>query len=641
MIVQNNPKKHWRIDRLIFLPVVFSLVLVGILFARATLIQRDAILERTKLQLDMMISTLADFTEFAEKTTSSSAIKNDAQRTAIWSALLRYPTAKIWVESKGKLISGQALTRNQDAYIITETDREKFIIHAALAKDGVLATWRKDAWEHFALSVFSAIGFLILTGFLSRALRQRGIAEESLKSAHAALSEHDALLKAVTQGATELLETRNYEEAIGNVLALIGKTVNVSWVHVNVIISKQVDKLHPSSIRYEWNDEAVPKLIDNIPFQNLNLAYEFSTRVESKQLDESSSFYTENLPFGSQEILQEFKINSFLYVPLIVENKLWGCLNFIDTAETKREWSWAETDTLKIFAGLISVTFSQMRYISELANANRRAGMAQIANDVLHNVGNVLNSVNVSAGLVVNNIKQSKVSELGKAVELMREHQSDLGSYISTDEHGKFLPEFISQLYENLLSQQEENLKELNRLLESIAHINDIVGRQQAYAGTTVIQEVLGMKELVEEGLRFCEDGYKTSHIKILREFSAVPTAKLDKHRVLQIIVNLLTNAKQACEESNQKIKQVILRLTASKTHVIFTVVDNGVGIPPENLEKIFNHGFTTRSKGHGFGLHNSFIAAKEMGGTLVVQSNGPNQGASFTLELPFIYIVK
>jgi signal transduction histidine kinase len=68
---------------------------------------------------------------------------------------------------------------------------------------------------------------------------------------------------------------------------------------------------------------------------------------------------------------------------------------------------------------------------------------------------------------------------------------------------------------------------------------------------------------------------------------------------------------------------------------VAIIVRDNGVGILPENLTRIFGHGFTTKKDGHGFGLHSGALAAKQMNGALSVQSAGPGKGAAFTLELP------
>jgi signal transduction histidine kinase len=103
----------------------------------------------------------------------------------------------------------------------------------------------------------------------------------------------------------------------------------------------------------------------------------------------------------------------------------------------------------------------------------------------------------------------------------------------------------------------------------------------------------------------------------------------------VQVLVNLIRNAKQACDDSGSATKKMTVRVSGSLDSVRVSVIDNGVGIPPENLTRIFAHGFTTKPNGHGFGLHGAALAAREMGGSLTVHSDGGGAGAAFTLELP------
>jgi C4-dicarboxylate-specific signal transduction histidine kinase len=123
--------------------------------------------------------------------------------------------------------------------------------------------------------------------------------------------------------------------------------------------------------------------------------------------------------------------------------------------------------------------------------------------------------------------------------------------------------------------------------------------------------------------------------MEVVRAYQSKPRVNVEKHKVLQILVNLISNAKFACEESQNPTKQVTLRVEGVGERVRISVDDNGVGIPPENLTRIFNHGFTTRVTGHGFGLHSGALAARELGGALTVHSDGRGRGASFTLDLP------
>ena len=275
------------------------------------------------------------------------------------------------------------------------------------------------------------------------------------------------------------------------------------------------------------------------------------------------------------------------------------------------------------------------RVHQRLLETSRQAGMAEVATNVLHNVGNVLNSVNVSAALVAENAKNSKVAYVGKVVALLDEHAAELGTFITTDPKGRQLPGFLSQLAGQLAAEQQQAIKELDSLRRNIEHIKDIVAMQQNYAKISGVVETVKVTDLVEDALAMNTGALARHGVELIRDFSEVPPVSLEKHKVLQILVNLIRNAKYACDDSGRTDKQIRLEVARSNPGVRITVADNGVGIPPENLTRIFDHGFTTRKGGHGFGLHSGALTAKELGGTLTAHSDGPRQGATFTLTLP------
>jgi len=271
----------------------------------------------------------------------------------------------------------------------------------------------------------------------------------------------------------------------------------------------------------------------------------------------------------------------------------------------------------------------------QLLQTSRQAGMAEVATSVLHNVGNVLNSVNVASTCVADSLRNSKAANLSKIVALLREHEADLGHFITNDPKGKQLPGYLAQLAGHLAGEQTNALDKLDRLQKNIEHIREIVAMQQNYAKASGVLEPLPIVDLVEDAVRMNVGSMDRHNIKMLREYSETPPVLVDKHKVLQILVNLISNAKHACTDSEKPDKQIILRVVSENERVKISVIDNGVGIPPENLTRIFNYGFTTRKDGHGFGLHNGALAAKEMGGSLAAFSGGPGRGATFTLELP------
>ena len=271
----------------------------------------------------------------------------------------------------------------------------------------------------------------------------------------------------------------------------------------------------------------------------------------------------------------------------------------------------------------------------ELVDASRVAGMAEVATGVLHNVGNVLNSVNISATLLLDQLRKSKTASLAKAVELLREHQDDLAEFLTNDPKGKQLPAFFDALAGQLTREQDGLFSETQSLQQNIDHIKQIVAMQQSFAKVSGAMELLTIPELLEDALRMSSSGIARHRIEVVRQIDPVPPVLTDRHKVLQILVNLISNAKHAVENRTEG-RHISLRVIQGHgNRVRVEVTDNGVGIPKENLNQVFNHGFTTKKTGHGFGLHSGANAAREMGGSLTAHSDGPGTGATFVLELP------
>jgi signal transduction histidine kinase len=271
----------------------------------------------------------------------------------------------------------------------------------------------------------------------------------------------------------------------------------------------------------------------------------------------------------------------------------------------------------------------------QLLDISRQAGMAEVATGVLHNVGNVLNSVNVSANLLAEYIEKSKGAELARVTAVLREHEADLGNFVTTHPQGRHLGRYLEDLDRHLQAERQAAAGELGHLQKKIDHIKDIVTMQQNFAVVAGVQEQIAVADLVEDGLRLSAAALSRHRIEIQREYAIDTLITVDKHKALQILVNLLTNAKCACVESGRADSRVTVRAAAFAACVRIEVTDNGVGISQDNLTRIFNFGFTTRKTGHGFGLHSGALAARELGGALTAHSDGPGRGATFILELP------
>lgn len=274
-----------------------------------------------------------------------------------------------------------------------------------------------------------------------------------------------------------------------------------------------------------------------------------------------------------------------------------------------------------------------------LVALSRQSGMAEIATGVLHNVGNVLNSVNVSANTIANRMQQSRLPNFGKVLDMFTEHAQNLGDFLTYDEKGIKLPGYLGKLYEALCTEQQQIGDELESLVRSVEHIKHIVTAQQSHAKVTVTNEKLQLEDLIEDAIAMNRNSLDRHGIRIERQFGNLPILLADRHMVLQIMVNLISNAKKAM--STRPVNDRLITISthtvenAGKQYVNLTVTDNGVGIGPDELEKIFTRGFTTSKDGHGFGLHNSANNAAMMKGALTASSRGMGCGASFTLSLP------
>ncbi|MGE4242632.1 sensor histidine kinase [Ramlibacter sp.] len=269
----------------------------------------------------------------------------------------------------------------------------------------------------------------------------------------------------------------------------------------------------------------------------------------------------------------------------------------------------------------------------------RRVGMAEIATNVLHNVGNTLNSVNVSAELIRSRLANSRSGGLARAVGLMDAQGDDLPRFLRDDERGRMLPGYLRELSGALQREREEMLDHVANLAGNIDHIKRVVATQQAYAGASIVTERIDVGDLIDDALRIAAASSGDGRVAMERVVAPLPPLRLDKTRALQILVNLLANAVQAVAQGLAQGTTTAPRVTVSAAaegeRLRIRVQDNGCGIDRANIARIFQHGWTTRAGGHGFGLHSCANAAEEMGGSLTAQSDGPGTGAIFTLDLP------
>jgi PAS domain S-box-containing protein len=272
----------------------------------------------------------------------------------------------------------------------------------------------------------------------------------------------------------------------------------------------------------------------------------------------------------------------------------------------------------------------------QLAETSRQAGKAELATEILHNVGNVISSINTSSATLLERVRASKGVNLSKAIDLLEKHAHDLPDFLASHPKGKMLMPYLSSLAAYLRNEQQDLLEELQSMERNVEHIKEVVTLQQSYAKTGGSPEPIQLGLVVDEALRLNATALKQYSIQVQRTYTTIPPALVEKHKVLQIVVNFIRNAQQALEHNAPEDRKIAIRLASPAAgRVLVSVSDNGAGIAAKNLKRIGEHGFTTRRDGHGFGLHSCINAARELGGQVTIKSDGPGNGATFTLELP------
>lgn len=271
-----------------------------------------------------------------------------------------------------------------------------------------------------------------------------------------------------------------------------------------------------------------------------------------------------------------------------------------------------------------------------IAEVSHRAGMAEVANSVIHNIGNALNSINVAVSTINSEIKSTPLGSLPKIADMLKDHEDNLAQFLNQDEKGKKLPKLLEMLSDQWKLENATLVSETRQLQESVAHIREIVSRQQSLSGKLGIDENINISDLINNCLSFYVTNFKNANIIVSMDNEPGLEWSGDRSKITQILLNLVMNAEESLIASSNIPKTLKISSFHIKDGGIqIEVSDNGAGIETEVMNKLFSYGFTTKQFGHGLGLHASAIAANEMNGTLQAFSAGKNKGATFILMLP------
>ena len=477
-----------------------------------------------------------------------------------------------------------------------------------------------------------------------------------------AMARQDRIFQEIRFAAEQFLSVTDWRDVLGNVLARMASAVEVERIAVYEIV--ELEGVGVCAVMRQQRPMR-PGVDGSSPW----CLGEWAEDLRRGQMisGPGSSLPTDLKSDGATEC-------SFLALPVMAHGSLWGILCLV---EAKSEWAWspAEEDSFRAVANMLGAAITRRKVEgdllesknnlearvaertkaltgeilerqrahatladtqSRLLQASHQAGMAEVATGVLHNVGNVLNSINVSVSLLRQRVENSETASLEKVAALIEENQGRMTEFLAADPRGKMIPRFLIQVSKHMAAQDREVLAELEQMSKNVGHVKEIVSVQQSYARVSGVVEDVKVEQLMEDALQINKPSLDRRKIEVIRDYSSTPLVTVDKHKTLQILINLIRNARFALDSSPEARKEIKVGVRINGGgRVKLTVADNGIGIPAENLTRIFSHGFTTRKDGHGFGLHSGANAAREMGGLLNAYSDGPGKGAIFTLELP------
>lgn len=504
------------------------------------------------------------------------------------------------------------------------------VLQVAFRQTDVSTVYRllTDPWPRFLVFV-SVVGFIGYLGFMRRTLRQlnpSGIIPTRVKAA----------LDALTQGVV-MIDTRDlivltndaFSQAVGKpVASLVGTNLGaLSW---EAVIPSASVSVHP------WTRT----IMDRQPLDNLPLLL---TLPES----EPRKFIVNTVPIMDDGSMVRGALVSFHDVTELDRTNA-HLKEANSELEASRVQILQKNQELEETNSNLHVEINQRKkaeaekekLYQQLVQASRQAGMADVASSVLHNVGNVLNSINVSTDTLLRTLKKPMVRDVCRIASLFREHQYDLQEFLAVDPKGRQIPSYLGLVAESLSGSHRAIQSELDSIVKKVNHIKQIIMSQQDIARAGNVREQTSVEDLVEQAVMMAMPEQERYQIQVVREYSPVPPIMTDGHQVMQVLVNLITNAKNAMVEHSDSIRCLTLRIgvPSDRTAVVrLEVIDTGVGIKPENMPRLFTQGFTMRKAGHGLGLHSVAIAAKNLGGSIQAQSAGEGQGATFTLELPLV----
>lgn len=572
---------------------------------------------------------------------------------------------------------------------LTDADRDKFISEifqlnteiTVLEDNFSYSLGDASRWlEHVVLTTVLAIAVtvelsgLLLTLFVTFTIR-KGINEITRVANKVKLLDFNERAASYSEdeiGQLAISFNQMTDDLEKNISALTEEIMNRSKQENRLQLRYEITRIMVGNFTF---DEAIPKIMQvmcemlqlqyagfwKIDDQNNKLRCITTWTVPSKKIIEFAE-YSKKTSFSSGSILpgkvwetkqilfienlikephlhrleeaKKIGLKSAFAIPILFEGEVRGILEFF----TDHLFSMENALMLMLndIVNMMGIFIQREQAQQRVAALSRLTGRAEVASNVLHSVGNTLNSINTSVTLMTDKAKNSKLSALVELDKLLQQHQDDITDFLINDPKGQSILKFISLLSKEWIVENNYFRDELSSLTKNMLHVKNIIMIQQSLSKVGGDVERIVLPDLLDEAILLNKIAYERAGIQIIRDYSPVKQAVLNKEKIFQICVNIIKNGIDALVEGTNKEKLLIIRLQEKDTlHFMIQFSDNGHGISPENINKIFIHGFTTKKEGHGFGLHTCMLYTKELGGSLSVESK-EMMGATFTLILPY-----
>ncbi len=268
----------------------------------------------------------------------------------------------------------------------------------------------------------------------------------------------------------------------------------------------------------------------------------------------------------------------------------------------------------------------------EMLDVARRAGQADYAVEMLHNLGNVLTGVTVASAHLAGQTSTPVTQRLAELADLLDRHQDDLPMFFA--ENGDRVRSYLRALIDESVAERKELAEDTERLLTGVDHIRDLLTAREADGPGARPLEVVTVQALITDAVRLHAASFERYQVQMGTLVEAEGRYRVDRSAVLQILGNLLQNA-LAATRGRPDARVDVNATTSGGGNLRIQVVDNGMGIEPGRITTIFAPGNSTRPGSLGIGLHSAANMAARLGGALTGSSPGPGQGATFTLDIP------